>query len=85
MGNVAPPPRYAACSLFPLREPFQAAAATAAAAADPWRVGGRGSRFVRLERPSVIDPVRDGSRRRAAASTWNSSRYRLPRKETGVL
>lgn len=39
---------------------------------DPWRIGGRGSRFVRLERPSVLDPIRDGSRRRAAAATWSS-------------
>eukprot|EP00903_Cladosiphon_okamuranus_P007750 g7508.t1 len=51
----------------------KAKAVTAEAAADPWRVGGRGSRFVRLERPSVLDPIRDGSRRRAAAATWSSS------------
>ena len=46
----------------------------AAAATDPWGVGGRDSRAVHLEGPSVLDPVRDGSRRRAAAVTWNSLR-----------
>ena len=49
----------------------RAAAVKAAAAADPWGVGGRDSRAVHLERPSVLDPVRDGSRRHAAAVTWN--------------
>lgn len=34
------------------------AAVKAAAAADPWRIGGRCSRFVRLERPSVLGTVR---------------------------
>lgn len=49
-------------------------AVKAVAAADPWGVGGRDSRAVHLEGPSVLDPVRDGSRRRAAAVTWNSLR-----------
>lgn len=53
----------------------RAAAVKAVAAADPWGVGGRDSRAVRLERPSVLDPVRDGSRRRAAAVAWNSLRH----------
>lgn len=52
----------------------RAAAVRAAGAADPWGVGGRDSRAVHLERPSVLDPVRDGSRRHAAAVTWNLRR-----------
>lgn len=52
----------------------RAAAVRAAAAADPWGVGGRDSRAVHLERPSVLDPLRDGSRRHAAAVAWNLRR-----------
>ncbi|CAM9263001.1 unnamed protein product, partial [Sphacelaria rigidula] len=47
-----------------------AVAVNAAAAAHSWGVGGRESRFVRLEGPSSFDPVKDGSRRRALAAGW---------------
>lgn len=51
----------------------QAAAVKAVAAEDLWGVGGRDSRFVRLERPSVLDPERDGSGRCAAAAIWRKT------------
>eukprot|EP00752_Nemacystus_decipiens_P002912 g2710.t1 len=68
-GNLVEPRTATKTRLTPAGK---AAAVTAEVAGDPWRIGGRGSRFVRLERPSVLDPLRDGSRRRAAAATWRS-------------